>query len=776
MAARHSLLELPMPLSREFERRLQIAFMVAVLVTALLAAITWKSVGVAHDATDRIMRTNEMLEDIHVIREATLRIEIIVLRHSISGNRQVLAERAPIVAMRAKSMERLEQLTADSARMQALLARLGELRDLRTQVAEQAIMLRETQGFEAARAFTTSGAVTTTRAAYTQVLDEMEAEERQRLASSNASYSQATDRLYVFGAFTALVLVAVIGSGFLMARRQLRIIETSNTSLAESNQMLQAARAAAERASAAKDNFLATMSHEIRTPLNGVMGMLELLSYTNLDREQDETLAIARESGRGLRRIIDDVLDHAKIEAGKLEIVPAPVSLAQLLTRVVNTYQAVASAKDLQLQASVDPQLRPTVMADSLRLMQVLGNFVSNSVKFTAEGGFVQVRAELVSRDETNETVRLTVKDTGIGMPPEIQRRLFLPFEQASSDTARLHGGTGLGLAITRQLVNSMGGRIDVDSAPDLGTRMSVTLTLPATDAPPQGISSYDDTHTNSGRTIQVKKLPESRAGAAGAALKLSPRVLAVDDFPTNRLLLARQLQSLGLRVHTSAGGKEALSEWQRGDFALVITDCNMPEMDGYALTRAIRDIEATQGRARTPVLAWTANAMAAAVEQCMAAGMDDVLVKPSDLGQLEAMVKKWLPDTAKPPLIPLAHQAETLPARGLAIDPGVLHEATNGDRELTLEIRRYYWQKLSSQRDELHDAINHNDVARVATVSHGIGGSSATIGATAIAAVCAQIEIAARAGDASTFASLHNLFTEAADRVMDELNTQFQS
>ncbi len=248
-------------------------------------------------------------------------------------------------------------------------------------------------------------------------------------------------------------------------------------------------REAEQAVVATKDAFLATMSHEIRTPLNGLLGMLELLSLWQLDGEQGETLEIARDSGRSLVRIIDDILDFGKIAAGKLEIRTSPVSIQQLLRRTVNTFHAVASAKDLTLKQTVDPRISPSLLADPMRVSQILNNLVSNALKFTTEG-HVDVRAELVGRQDGAETVRLSVKDTGIGMEPEVQQRLFQPFEQAGAFTAGLYGGTGLGLSISRRLAEMMGSTIEVKSALGEGATMSVTLTLPISETAPPELES----------------------------------------------------------------------------------------------------------------------------------------------------------------------------------------------------------------------------------------------------------------------------------------------
>ena len=385
---------------------------------------------------------------------------------------------------------------------------------------------------------------------------------------------------------------------------------------------------AAEKANSAKDSFLATMSHEIRTPLTGMLGMLELLSLTSLDSEQRDTLDAAWDSGRGLLRIVSDILDWSKIEEGKLELAPCPTSMLQMLQEVVNTYSRIASAKALLLCQHVDDRLQSAYVADPLRLSQVLNNFVSNAIKFTQRGE-VEVRAELVSHLGSSDRIRFSVKDTGKGISREVQERLFQRYSQESADTARMYGGTGLGLAICRRLAEMMGGEVELESEPGRGSVFSIMLALPVSAAP------AEDVHLEA-RQREVKPLFSGGGDA--------PLVLAVDDNPTNQKLLAHQIRLLGLRAETAENGQAALSMWRDGRFAMVITDCHMPEMDGYELAREIRRIEAAESRRRMPVIAWTANALAEEAGRCREVGMDELLVKPAELMQLREVLSRWLP------------------------------------------------------------------------------------------------------------------------------------
>jgi signal transduction histidine kinase/CheY-like chemotaxis protein/HPt (histidine-containing phosphotransfer) domain-containing protein len=540
---------------------------------------------------------------------------------------------------------------------------------------------------------------------------------------------------------------------------------------------LLAAKAAAEQANAAKDVFLATMSHEIRTPMTGLVGMLELLALTTLNREQAETLAVARDSGLALGRIIDDILDHAKIAAGKLAIVLEPVSLVQLLQRNVNTYFAVASRKGLTLRQMVDPRISPALLADPLRLLQVLSNLVSNAIKFTQEG-YVEVRAEFVSRTTHNETVRLLVKDTGIGMSPDVQARVFLPFEQAGASTARLYGGTGLGLSISRRLTQLMGSDIMIESTLGIGTIMSTTITLPIAEKILQGLAIPAPVAP----PLQGLQQPATSGRAAQAGLQIAaeqgPWVLAVDDNATNRILIERQLIALGMRVQTAANGQEALAMWSAGQFALILTDCNMPDMDGYALARALRDAEAAQGHPRTPVLGWTANALPNTLKLCMAAGMDDVLTKPSDLGQLRSLLDKWLPNLLAqdavpdnaPDAAPDASPVSATPASSSAIELKLLQQMYPGNPDAMQRLIPVVRKTFGLQIPEVRRALQDGDLKAIEQAGHKIKGAASMIGAQALQAVCERIELAAGSGDASELPALCEQFAVQAQQVMDAL------
>jgi signal transduction histidine kinase/CheY-like chemotaxis protein len=368
-----------------------------------------------------------------------------------------------------------------------------------------------------------------------------------------------------------------------------------------------AAKLAAEAANSAKSAFLANMSHEIRTPMNGILGFADLALQSDSIEEQKECLATILSSGDALLSILNDVLDLSKIESGKFELSADPFSLRALVRDVGKVFAFRFKKKGLRFESSVQPALPDVLIGDELRLRQILLNLLGNAVKFTDDGGSIALTA---TGDQVDGKVslRLTVRDSGIGIPLEKQGLIFEAFRQADDSTTKKYGGTGLGLSICLKLVDLMGGKMELDSAPGLGSSFSVLLSLQAAQ-------------------IAHPVAVESLAKAAEEPAK-PLRILLAEDNPVNQRLAVKLLEKQGHIVTLAGDGRRALEAYSIASFDVILMDVHMPEMDGLEATRQIRKLE--DGTAhRTPIIAVTALTMAGDREICLAAGMDGFVSKP---------------------------------------------------------------------------------------------------------------------------------------------------
>ena len=479
-------------------------------------------------------------------------------------------------------------------------------------------------------------------------------------------------------------------------------------------EQLQAAKQDADEANRAKTTFLAIMSHEIRTPMNAVIGMLEL-AMKKADQGVMDRFAIEVASGAAheLLDLIGDILDIARIESGHLSLNPIHANVQALVEAVVRVFDGLARHKHLSLVCELPTQAAVTdVLIDPLRFKQVVSNLLSNAIKFTDEGQVRLILSLMPSHDEQHVSICLRVEDSGIGISPDDQQRLFNPFAQASNNAQSARSGSGLGLVISRTLCEMMGGSLQLSSVAGVGTQVEVLLEVRRLEPPPTV-------------AVQAERL---------AARSLN--ILVVDDYPANRMLLSQQLTFLGHRVIDAENGAQGLAAWRNTAFDVVMTDCNMPVMNGYELTRAIRVQE--QALLLEPCLIFgvTANAQPEEIERCHEAGMDDCLFKPISLKDLGACLASTTTDVNAPVL-----------AEG-EIDLNYLKQLSQGNDTLVDELLVTLARSNSQDQLRLLELFLNDDRPGLMALAHGIKGGARLIGAHALIECCEQLEAACQSNE----------------------------
>ena len=638
------------------------------------------------------------------------------------------------------------------------------------------------------------------------------------------------------------------------------------------------ARDAAEEATKAKANFLATMSHEIRTPMNGVIGMIDLMQQTKLDEDQRQMVGTVRSSAYSLLTIINDILDFSKIEAGKLELEEIPISIVDAVEGVGEALSVNARNKGIRICTYVDPKIPDAVIGDQVRLRQILFNLGGNAIKFTEEGK-VLIRADrLPSDDQDNVKVRVEIIDDGIGIPEEAQKTLFQAFSQVDASTTRRFGGTGLGLSICQRLIELMEGSIGVESVEGEGSNFHFTISFPVAEehelnsdgieldglrilvalkdgdlrnlvpryllhwnaevevteemsdirnlvaANPENGKPYDvifigsvwklkdqialikelsadpmfdskfvvacqdrvrDGRTELGNTVFLDADPIRRENliraVAVATGRASPEIdyededfkestevpsieeaeamgqliLLAEDNLTNQMVIKRQLAVLGYAVEIANDGDEALEHLLNRSYGILLTDCHMPNMDGFELSKTIRKQESGTTK-HLPIVAITASVMKEEIDNCYDSGMDDYLPKPLEMPKLKELLRKRLPGrmgpkkrpTAKVPIPEIENSEVSENSTNGPIDPTALKSIFGEDEEIFVEILMEFVEPSLANAEEIEVAYAERSADGVAKAAHKLKSSSRSVGANELADLCQTLEIAGKDED----------------------------
>lgn len=502
---------------------------------------------------------------------------------------------------------------------------------------------------------------------------------------------------YIRRSFELLGVLLAVAGVLLIAQR--RRIKRKRQDLVQRQMLLdelQAAKESADRASRAKTVFLATMSHEIRTPLNAIIGMLELLITRRGEPELNQhSMHIAYESAVSLLALIGDILDISRIESSKMTLSLEPVRMSEVLESVGNVFSGLARQKQLRMTLDIDTEASEQVWMDAVKVKQIVSNLLSNAIKFTQHGN-VELRCSVTDVDDEALSFRISVTDTGAGIPATQVDQVFKPFYLVDGAVGDRNAGAGLGLAISYSLCQLMGGTLEVESEEGIGTQMIFALNL---------------------NRVKVDSVVLPHSSESAQEIDEPLTVLVVEDHLPSQYLLVQQIGYLGHRTLTASNGLEGIAAWSQYDIDVIITDCNMPEMDGLEMAKAIRRLEHSQGNRPCLIIGLTADAQREALQQCRDAGMDHALAKPTNLAMLNRLVPKFSTQASREPEgLPWSHNIRASMAQQVV--------ASNKEESVSLRI-----------------ALHNDDLSALQRTAHKLKGTAYLLNHQVLLEQCVEVE-----------------------------------
>lgn len=527
---------------------------------------------------------------------------------------------------------------------------------------------------------------------------------------------------------------------------------TLQRQLAKTNAELTEARIAAERANEAKSTLLAMISHEIRTPMSGIIGMTELMESEELSAEHREMMNVIQDSAGLLLNMINDLLDLSKIDAGKMELKTEQVRIKAIIGHIVKLLDIKIKNNGNILLFHIDEETNENLIGDSGRLTQILLNLLSNANKFTSYG-HLNLRVKLLEDAEDYQYIRFEVEDNGIGISAEDQDRLFQPYTQTDEGSSSQYGGTGLGLSICKSFVELMDGQIGVDSEPGKGSCFWFEVKLQ------KGARTVNSDHEDRENHSNLDLEPLDKR-----TVNVSAPVLVAEDNPINRQVIVMQLRKLGVHdVDTVKDGEEVVLAAQKRNYVLIFMDHIMPKIKGLEAAVKIREDETANASEHVPIIALTGNTSESVLEQCLNAGMNDYLPKPSTVESLAKILRRWLP-SAKESLI---------------LDDSIIREiqalSKGEESDLLSVLFQMYTEDTPGKINDLQQNVDDLDADRIAAVAHDLKSSSLSLGIVRLSDLLTQIETAAKEGQIDTYKETVKLLLPTYEEACEALQQYLQ-